>query len=460
MDPIYELIDFTINLKYEDLPEDAVKLICQDFLDYCGNTLAGSSDPSIIKTIEQYEYWGGLPECTVLINGCKLPSVSAGLINSAMGFAMDYDDTHIPGGHIGVTVFPPGLAMAEITRAVSGKDFITAVAAGMEVMCRLGRYNKPRVPRHIFGGWCYQALHSSFSSALTAGKLLGLDRETFLNAMGFAYHKAAGTGLSALEHADTKVLGPGFGVQSGLTSVFLAMKGLTGAHNVLEGDYGLGLMYHNGLDAEGIVSGLGTDFELLNMGFKPFSSCRLSHRTLDCVRELVRENDIKPEEVTEVFIKGSKRVIEQLYDPEDYTKNPDCRTAAVFSLPWVVSSMIYNRKVGVAELSPEALADKKIYDLAQRVYAAVDTSVDPGDHAHPMPVIIKTTRGEFTGYTKELALGDRGNRISQEELETKFYDNAKFSLKQKNNEELAKIVKAANTLPEIGDVREIIALMV
>jgi 2-methylcitrate dehydratase PrpD len=459
MDAIHKLVSFARNLRYEDLPQEAVDLIKQDFLDYCGNTLAGSSDPSVRRTIEQYTEWGGKPECTVFAYGTKLPSIHAALLNSAMGFAMDYDDTHMQGGHIGVTVFPAALALSELNRAVSGRDFLTAAAAGMEIICRLGVYNTRRVPRHIFGGWCYQALHASFSSAVTAGKLMNLDQETFLDAMGLAYHQAAGTGLSALEHADTKILGPGFGTRNGLTSVFLAKRGVTGAHNVLEGDYGLGLMYHNGCDAKGITAGLGKDFELLNIGFKPFSSCRLGHRTLVAVRELVLANDIKPEEVQSVHIRGSKRVIEQLYDPAESTKNPDCRTAAVFSLPWVVSSMILRRKVGVAELSEEALADRAVHALAQRVFAEVDESVDPADHATPMPVVIKTLRGEFKGMTQSIALGDRGNRIPQDELIEKYYDNASFCVKALSSETKKILLETIRHLEDVADMREIVKLL-
>lgn len=47
MDPIYDIVDFLMELKYEDLPDEVVEFVKQDLLDFCGNTIAGSTDPSV-----------------------------------------------------------------------------------------------------------------------------------------------------------------------------------------------------------------------------------------------------------------------------------------------------------------------------------------------------------------------------------------------------------------------------
>lgn len=459
MNAMKKIISFIHTLRYEDLPREAIDLIRQDFLDFCGNTLAGSNDPAVDRTLSLFSEWGGKPECTVFVHGTKMPSINAALVNASMAFSMDFDDTHIPAGHVGVTVFPAALAVGEIVNGVSGKEFITAIAGGMELYCRLGRYNEPRVPRHIFGGWDYQELHGSFSSAATAGLLLGLTEDQLMNAMGLAHHQAGGTGLAALEHADSKILGPGFGVRNGMTSAFLAQKGLTGAHHVLEGDYGIGKLVHNGCDLEGIAANLGEHYELLNVGFKPYASCRLGHRTLDAVSRIIKEHNIKAEDVERVEVRASERVIEQLYEPTGATKNPAHRTAAVFSMPWVVSSMLHRRKVGVSELSSEALADASIRELAQKVFAEVDRNVEPGDHAAPMPITIYTKNGKFSAKTNPVGPGDRGNRIPQDELEAKFYDNAAYCIKPYSPEKLHELVDKVNNLEKIANMDELVALI-
>lgn len=150
----------------------------------------------------------------------------------------------------------------------------------------------------------------------------------------------------------------------------------------------------------------------------------LGHRILDATRQLIEENGITADEVTRVDISAAERVVEQLYEPTKDTKNPQVRTAAVFSLPWVVACTLLFHKVGVAQLNDEALHDQRIHDLAQKVYCTVDETVDSGDHTAALPITIHTTRGDFTKCNNPIAPGDNGNRISQEELEAKFYDNA------------------------------------
>jgi 2-methylcitrate dehydratase PrpD len=459
MDPIMPIISYLKNAEYGDLPQDVINLIKQDFLDFCGNTLAGSNDTAIRDVCDLYMNWGGSPECSVFTYNKKLPAVHAALLNSIMAFAMDYDDTHMQGGHVGVAVFPAALAAAEIRGGVNGKEFISAVAAAMEFFVRLGIYNKRRVDRHIFGGWEYHSLHAGFSSAAVAGILLGLSKGQLLNAIGLAYHQAGGVGLSALEPSDAKTLGCGFGTCDGLASVFLAQRGITGPHSVLSGTYGFGSMYHSGCDSEGIVAGLGEKYELLDIGFKPYASCRLGHRVLDAMERLIQEHGIIASEVLDVRIMSSERVVEQLYLPPERTKAPETRNAAVFSLPWVAACMLLYGKVGVSQLSPEALNNKEIHDLAQKVFMEVDISIDPSDHAAVMPVVIRTKRGDFRTKTNPLAPGDRGYRLTPEVLKAKFFDNAANSRVPVDPEVLESIIDAALNLDLQEDIRDIIRLL-
>jgi len=459
MDPIKQIISYLQTAKYEGLPKEVIDLIKYDFLDFCGNLLAGGSDPAIREVCDLYLGWGGKPECSVFTYDKKIPAVHAALLNSIMAFAMDYDDTHMQGGHVGVAVFPAALAAAEIRGGVSGKEFISAVAAAMEFFVRLGVYNKRRVDRHIFGGWEYHSLHAGFSSAAVAGILLGLSEKQLLNAIGLAYHQAGGVGLSALEPSDAKTLGCGFGTCDGLASVFLAQKGITGPHSVLSGTYGFGTMYHSGCDTVGIVAGLGEKYELLDMGFKPYASCRLGHRTLDALERLIMQHKINATEVLEVRIRGSERVVEQIYLPPERTKSPGTRNAAVFSLPWVAACMLLYGKVGVSQLSQAALNNKQIHDLAQKVYMDVDMSAEPSDHAAIMPVVVRTKRGDFTTKTKPVAPGDRGYRLSLETLKTKFFDNAASSRAPFDLDILKDIVDTALNLDSQNDISDMIRLL-
>ena len=62
-----------------------------------------------------------------------------------MAHALDFDDNYAydlqtrkkNGGHANITAVPAALAVAELKGSVSGKEFITAVALGVDLMLRL-----------------------------------------------------------------------------------------------------------------------------------------------------------------------------------------------------------------------------------------------------------------------------------------------------------------------------------
>jgi 2-methylcitrate dehydratase PrpD len=451
---------FLRGLKFEDLPPEAVRLIRQDFLDYCGNTLGATNDPTIRTTYSLLRDLGGKEQCTVFGYGGKLPAPHAILLNGTMGFAVDYDDTHMQAGHVGVTCIPAALAVSELRGGVSGKEFIAAVAGGMELSCRFGVYNKHRVERHIFAGRDYTSLHGGFAATGTAGALMGFDEDTFLNALGLMYQQTAGIGLGALERTDSKMLCTGFAQRNAMTAILMAERGLTGPHSFMEGDYGFGMMFHRGCDSEGMARGLGKDFELLNIGFKPYASCRLGHRSVDAVRRLIDTYDIRAEEVNKVIIYAPRRGFEQLCDPIELARNPENRTAGQFSMPWAVACMLVRHKVGIGELSQEGLADQSLRAMAQKVFAECDESAPEESHDAPCRVCIQTSRGEFETLTAKDAYGDPGNPISQEDLEKKFYDNVSYAKNPVPAEKQKQIVDFANHLEHMDSMDEIFRLMV
>src|SRR3546814_5772553 len=55
-----------------------------------------------------------------------------------MARALDICDFQVPGQHIGSSIVPVALGIAEAKGDVSGRDIITALAVGSEIAIRLG----------------------------------------------------------------------------------------------------------------------------------------------------------------------------------------------------------------------------------------------------------------------------------------------------------------------------------
>src|SRR6187200_1222575 len=92
------------------------------------------------------------------------------------------------GVHPGATMFVPALAVAQ-ERGISGRDLLTAVVAGAEIMIRIGR-----ATRHNNEGRGFHAPGTTgpFGGAVSVGRLLKFDGARMSNALGLAGSLACG----------------------------------------------------------------------------------------------------------------------------------------------------------------------------------------------------------------------------------------------------------------------------
>ena len=419
MDAAYRFAEFAAKTKYDDLPESVVEMVKLDILDTLGCWLAGSDSDLDRAVLQLMKEMGGTPEASVLGTKDKLPAARAGFVNAVRVVNVDFDDHHDPAHcHIGASAVPAALAMAEKVGGVTGRQLITAVAVGAEIASRLGRYTVPRNPAVVMGGWDYTETLGIFSAAVIAAKLLGLTEEGIHNALGIAYHQAAGTSVSAMDGADTKDLGSGFACAYGIQSALLAEKGLTGAKNIFDECPGsFALQYNAGCDREALVSELGKRYELLYLGFKEYPCCTNTHRHIDAVRDLMAEQRIAPEEIREIRLHLSP-MIYPMSQPEEITKRPPDALSGKFSIPWTVACMAARGRVGIAEFLDEARSDPAILDMAQRIVSVCDERLP--DFSTPAEVHIVTVRGTFSTRTKAELYGHWTNPMKPEALKQKF----------------------------------------
>ncbi|HEY3115235.1 MAG TPA: MmgE/PrpD family protein, partial [Chloroflexota bacterium] len=139
------LARFAAELTYDQLPTDVVSAIKLIILDSLGTTLAANTlGTGCAEVVQVVRGMGGVPESTLLGFGEKLPAVNAALANGAMAHALNYDNG-VGGAHVGPVTLPAALAVAERDSRVSGREFLTAMAAGGEVVTRVAQAT-PRTP--------------------------------------------------------------------------------------------------------------------------------------------------------------------------------------------------------------------------------------------------------------------------------------------------------------------------
>src|ERR1700674_4663541 len=228
---------FVANLRYDDLPAEVVDRAKGVTLQALSSALVGRDFPSARQALAlmQEEEAGGGGAATVLCNGEKLTKAGAAFVNTETIFAGGKWDTFRMLTHPGTAILPAALVAAEMSGA-SGKEFLTAVAAGYEVMERMAAEFIPTV---MSCGFHAGPVFGIFGAAIAAAKLGGLDENQIHGAIAQCVNLAAGN----LEGARSggRSLREGGAVRNALLAVALAKHGTPGGETTLEGEAGF---YH------------------------------------------------------------------------------------------------------------------------------------------------------------------------------------------------------------------------
>src|SRR5262249_9092045 len=194
-----------------------------------------------------------------VIGGERLSLAGAALLNGYLINAVTMCDVHrSTETHIQPEVIPPALLIAE-RDGLSGADVLAAIAAGSEVMTRIGISLDPAVFRAK--GWHGPGVLGPFGAAAAVGRLLRFDSEGLARAFGLAGSQAAGTfaawGTPTVKFHQCR------GALSGLLAALLAQQGFVATKEFLSApDGGLYRSYVDGGKPELVTAELGQRFEL------------------------------------------------------------------------------------------------------------------------------------------------------------------------------------------------------
>jgi 2-methylcitrate dehydratase PrpD len=362
--------------------------------------------------VELTKGWGGSGS-TVLIHGNKAAPPFAALANSTMMHAMDFDDTLDASAlHTFVSVLPAGLATAEYLGGVDGKTLITSLVLGVDMICRVSL----GIQRPL--SWIRTSTCGSFGAAVTAGKLLGLDRERLTNALGVVYSQTSGNAQGLIEGRLVKRMQPGFAAQAGVTSAFLSRAGITGSHNFLQGRYGFYNLYERGeYDPDPVIDGLGEHYTILDLSLKPYPCCRMTHASIDAtlqLRDVIGGSDI---DVEEIQVTASKMVTEMVGKP--FVIGTDPQVDAQFSIPYTVSAALLNGDVFLKDFEVAAIMDERMNALAERVKVTSDPNLPDKDILHAK-MTIRMKSGQSHEASVNAPLGNPARPLTMAHCKEKF----------------------------------------
>jgi 2-methylcitrate dehydratase PrpD len=432
---------FVAETAFDDIPAAAIERLRDCFLDFVGNSAFASaraeSSPPVRAAIQQLDNPDG--PATAIGEARGYAWHYAALLNGAYAHTLDFDDTNF--GHPGAPVIPAALAEAE-RLDVSGATFLTALAVGYEVFCRIGAALGAGGYERGFHG---TAISGIFGAVAAVGKLRGLDAKTIENAFGLALSKASGS-MQYLENGSwNKRVHPGFAAHDALLCVTMAEAGVIGAASAIEGRYGVLTSFTSTPQPEVLLADLGRTWMLLHTAIKPYPSCRFTHAAVDAalaLRGRFAPND-RPRVAMRIALSpvAWKIVGERLPAKLAPRNAVDAQFSVYFQVAaaWLDGRVAWSSYLRIA--APELVAmtpriavtsDPTIKKLGARLEVDLD--------------------GETAALAVEQALGEPENPLRWDELVAKFISLAMPVYGDASAREITAAVHAVSGAPRMTDI--------
>jgi 2-methylcitrate dehydratase PrpD len=378
-----------------DIPEQVRERAKYLLLDGIGCALVGARLPWSRSGVEATLRLEG-EGCASLIGwGRKTNALSASLLNSSFVQGFELDDFHpLAPVHGASLVLPSLLACAETIDAagapVSGADFLRAAILGFEVGPRVGlALNGSEM---LARGWHSGEVFGTFSSAVAAGALLGLDASGFEDALGLAATQSAGL-MAAQFESMGKRMQHGFASRNGLHAAFLAAGKYTGIKRVFEREYG-GFLSTFGEghapDASRIVEGLGRNWETERIVVKPYAAMGGLHSALDALFELKSQREISPAEIDSIDIGLSEAVYKHGWWKLERPLSP---ISAQMNIAYAIAVAILDGEAMARQFAPQRIDRDDVWELIPKISAHRESDFDTKEKAGSVRLRIRLAGG-------------------------------------------------------------------
>ncbi|MFA6617693.1 MAG: MmgE/PrpD family protein [Candidatus Neomarinimicrobiota bacterium] len=410
-----QIAEYAVNLRYEDLPKEVIHEVKRYLYDSIGCALGAmhTKDVNIIKEI--YEEMGGKEEATIFGFDLKMPAVNASFLNSLMIRALDYNDIYWKEDPSHPSdLIPAALAMAERVGA-SMKDVIVAIVLAYEFEQRICEFGKPGVRERKW----HHATLTQFVSPVVAGKILGLNVDQMVNAIGISacHNHTIGCPTAGKLTMMKNTVDP-MAVQSGVLAALMAEKGYSGTEAIFEGKEGFMDVFGPDWDIEALLGGLGESYRILQCSMKAFPTEALTHTHISATIKIISENNISYKDIKSVKITTIARACDILFDSHKY--RPKSRETADHSLPYCIACALVDHKVTTKSFDDEKINDPRIWEVIDKIQGEASEEFEKMFPAkQPSRVTITLNNGKEYSLYLEYPKGDPREPMTEEDLDAK-----------------------------------------
>jgi len=439
-----KLAQFFCALRYEDLPNALTYKLKTFFLDWLASAFAGASQPPTQMMLSLANDMRGAEEATIIPNNSRHLPLVAALVNGASSHVVEMDDLHRESIlHPAASILPAVFAAGE-KEHVSGCDLILGILTGYEIGIRAAL----AAGKSHYKYWHTTATCGTFGAAAGASKILRLDMEPFVWALGSAGTQSSGLWEFLSEGAMSKQLHPGKSSMNGLLAALLAQKGFTGSSYIFEGEKGFFKATSADYDFGVLTDGLGDTFHTARNSLKYYASCGHTHSAIDAALSAwsgVNMDVTAIRSVTVSVYQGALDLLENVKAQTPYL--------AKFNLPFCVATALNFGHVDLDDFTDKRLINQKLLALMDLISIKEDpTLTSQYPQKWTSRVEILTADGKtYKGFC-EFPKGDPENPFSEKELIQKF-NKLCGNIITKHNKD--RIIDLALNLEKVDDVTNI-----
>lgn len=447
------LAGFVEGFDYDRVPTAVIDRAKLNILDALGIGFASVGFDFAARLASALREIGGDGDYPVIGMDFKLTQRDSAHLNGTLIHGLDYDDTHSGAVvHTSASAVPTMLATGLATGA-SGRKALGAFLIASEAASRIGAAAN--------GGFHQRGFHptgvvGAFGAALGAAYLYELSGDQLLDAQGIVLSQAAASLEFLDDGAWTKRNHPAWASACGQTAAMMAKHGYFGPRKPYEGRYGLFNLYMRDpamADLSAVADGLGEEWVMMGIAFKPYPACHFNHAFADATLALKAAHNLTPADIKSMTAHIHEDQSNVVCEPEANKMQPQNAYDAQFSVHYVMSASMARGRFTLDELEDEALSDRTILELCSKSGYAIDPN-----SAYPKyysgEVVIETTDGRTLSHREPINRGSADNPVSREELEAKFFANATRTIDRRQAERVQAAVMtldAQDSLRELAD---------
>lgn len=432
------LAEFVAEFDVTRISERTRREAVRTLVNWLGCTIGGSDHPAVYILLDTLKPFMGEARFAVPGLAANADLFTAALAQGVASHVFDFDDTHLktivhPAGPVLSALLPLAQQLGS-----SGRQVVDALILGVEVECRVAN---AIYPAHYDIGWHITGTTGVLGAAAGASRLLGLDAQRTLYALGIAATQSSG--FREMFGSMCKSFHVGAAARNGLQAALMAQNGFTSSTRAIEAPRGLANVMATSRKYWEITRDLGATWEIDLNSYKPFACGIVIHPAIDACVRLSQRDGVAAADVRSIDLTVHPLVLELTGN-----KAPTTGLQSKFSVFHAAAAGYIHHRAGENEFSDAAVHDPALIALRDRISA----KVDPLTREHEVRASLTDAKGRRFDIHVEHAIGSVENPLSDQALDAKFIDLAEPVLGASQTRRALDIARRVETLAAIDEL--------